>query len=326
MNTEKRECFHIYIASCTPDGGIYHYLFEKEQFHFIEKIDCDRPMYMAIEDNRLYALLRQPYCDNSHSGLISWDISDNGKLCNPSLISDTLGVCACHLAVEQQTVYITNYLSSSISKLPDKLLKVHEGGSMHPQRQTAPHPHCIIASPDNNYLVSADLGIDEVIVYDKDLNPISSTKVPKGHGARHLCFSEDGRFLFCVNELASTVSVFAYCEGHLTLQNTYPALPENFEGESTSAAIRVIKNHLYISNRGHDSITFYTIGNDGTLELKGFTFTGGSSPRDFNLFSDWLFCANELTDNVTCFKKQGIQLINSELELQIPKPLAIVFY
>lgn len=326
MTNENRDCFHIYVASCTSDGGIFHYLFNAGDIHFVEKVNCDRPMYLAINNNRLYALLRQPFQDSSHSGLLSWEINDGGNLCDPSPTVDTLGDCACHLTATHQAVYITNYLSSSISKLPDNLLRTHQGSSCHPQRQSFPHPHCIIPTPDKRYLVAADLGMDRVIVYDKDLTQISSARVPLGHGARHLCFSESGQYLFCVNELASTVSVFNYRDGRLTLQDTYPSLPDDFEGESTAAAIRSVGNCLYISNRGHDSIASYTIRDNGSLDLGSFTFVGGSSPRDFHLYDDWIFCANELTDNVTCFRKNGLQLIKTELEMHVPKPLSIVFY
>lgn len=326
MNKENRNYFHIYIASCMTDGGIYHYRFDNEQIRFIDKIDCDRPMYLAIKDHRLYALLRQPFCDSNHSGVISWEIDCNGNLLSPNPLLNTLGDCACHLSVEQHKIYVANYLSSSVSKLPDGIVKMHHGCSLHPQRQTAPHPHCIIPTPDEKYYAVADLGIDSVIIYDKDLNVISSAKVPEGQGARHLCFSEDGKYLFCANELASTVSAFSYYNGKLSFLSTYPVLPEAFKGESTIAAIRISGNTLYVSNRGHDSIASYTIDRDGLLKVQDYTLTGGASPRDFNIYSNWLFCANELTDNVTCFKRNGAQLVNAELDLQIPKPLSIVFY
>ena len=52
---------HFYFASCTSDGGVYHYIWKNRELQFLEKWDCDCPMYLLIEGRRMWILLRQPF-------------------------------------------------------------------------------------------------------------------------------------------------------------------------------------------------------------------------------------------------------------------------
>ena len=57
--------------------------------------------------------------------------------------------------------------------------------------------------------------MDTVFVYDRNLDYVSKARVPDGYGARHLALSPDGKYVYCVNELVSSVTVFAYERGVL---------------------------------------------------------------------------------------------------------------
>lgn len=256
----------------------------------------DRPMYMTISEGKMYILLRAPFSDET-SGLISYDISAEGTLTNPSGILSTRGVVACHLCADHQQIYAVNYISGSVIRFPERL-KVHSGNSIHPTRQTSPHTHFIGLAPDQKHLLVTDLGTDQIVVYDKELNKISVVSLPIGHGPRHLVCHADGVHVFCVNELASTVSVLRYENSKLLLLDTVSALPEGYTGESTAAAIRCIGNQVYTSNRGHDSVSIFTFRQE-RLFLKDIIPTHGGSPRDFIITGQYVLAANE-TDNSIC--------------------------
>jgi 6-phosphogluconolactonase len=100
-----------------------------------------------------------------------------------------------------------------------------------------------------------DLGVDKIFIYHKDLTLASTVNIPSGHGPRHLAFHEDGTHIFCANELESTISLLNYKNGVMELVDTVSVLPEDFNGQSTVAAIRCVGNTVYVSNRGHDSIS-----------------------------------------------------------------------
>ena len=319
----KKQYVDIYIASCCKHGCICHYTMGKDgEILFKDKVILDYPMYLAIEKNKLYALLRQPFQNNKESGLISFDIINDGALANPGRVVSTEGEIACHLAVENEVVYAVNYQSGSVIIIPDILVE-HQGKSVHPSRQTKPYTHFVCLTPDKKYICVVDLGVDSIIIYDKNLSFISKVKVPDGHGPRHLAISKDGKTVFCANELASTVSVLDYSDGNLDLINTYNTLPADFRGESTAAAIRVKNNYLYVSNRGHDSITCFEIYGK-QLEFKSVTACGGESPRDFNIVGDYLICTNETSDNVTTFTMDNGMLTKTKTELNIKRPLCII--
>ena len=83
-------------------------------------------------------------------------------------------------------------------------------------------------SPDNRFALVADLGLDQVFAYPFDatqgtLGPDPRiAKAAPGSGPRHLVFSSDGKFLYVINELQSTVTTYAYDPGEWRLaRNKY---------------------------------------------------------------------------------------------------------
>jgi hypothetical protein len=60
---------------------------------------------------------------------------------------------------------------------------------------------------------------------------------------------------------------------------------------------------LYTSNRGHDSIAVFRVGEDGALTTIDHTSTGGAIPRNFDLTpsGDRLIVANQASNTVVSF-------------------------
>lgn len=315
------EHYHLYIASGTSDGGIYQYsLNETGQTRFIAKYPLGKTMYMATWQDRLYVLLVTP--QEKDGELTFFQVEEDGTLSGQGKKTPTKGKEACHLTLDNGQAYCVNYDSGSVIKMPDKLV-THRGQSVHPARQETAHTHYVCITPDRKYVCVVDLGLDKIMVYDKDLNPISETAAPRGYGPRHLVFAKDGKNAFCANELVSSVSAYSYRDGRFTLLDTYSALPENFQGESYSAAIRLTEDgtRLFVSNRGHDSLCCFSISGD-KLSVRSFTECGGCWPRDFILAGGLLICTNERSDNVTLFRADGYNLTKLDTELSVPAPLA----
>jgi len=312
---------NLYIASCMEDGGIFHYHFDcNGKLNFVDKKECTMPMYMKAFDNKMYVLLRKPF-DDDNSGLITFDIDNNGALINPSETVSTMGEVACHLSVSKNGVYVANYISSNVSKLPDFTV-MHKGNGPNQYRQQVPHPHFVSLTSDSKYLCVCDLGLDAVITYDWDLNEISRTYVPKGHGVRHIEFSDDGKYAFSANEIMSTVTAFKYNDGHFECVDTICGL-KNENLSSTSAAIRYNKGYVYVSNRGNNTIS--KISFDGkNLELMEEYPVYGDFPRDFIFCDDYIICTNELSNTVTVLKETDdkICLVN---EINTDRPLCVTF-
>ena len=311
----------LYIASCTPDGGVYHYKMNKDGEVFFEnKTDLDKPMFLAKENDTLYVLQKEIFEDGT-SGLVSFTINEDGELGKMSDVASTKGLVACHLCVENGVVYAVNYSSGSVIKMPETL-KTHEGKGPNEIRQEKAHTHYVGITPDNKYVCVTDLGLDTIFFYDRDLNLKFTVKVPLGHGARHLVFSSDGKIMYCANELESTVSVFRYDGENTKLLNTYKTLPDDFSGKNLAAAIRIHDGYLYISNRGYDGVTSFKI-NGEELELAGYTKVG-EHPRDINIFDDVLVSTNMLDNTVTFYRLSEGKLTKYNTLEGIKEPLCVI--
>jgi len=163
----------------------------------------------------------------------------------------------CHLAVDVKGTYIlaANYGSGSVVALPiraDGSLNAaataiqHTGASVNPERQAGPHAHFISPSPDNRFALVCDLGLDRVMAYHLDgkvpkrmpANPGFITVAP-GAGPRHITFSPDGKFVYVINEMISSITAFSYeaKTAALTEVQSVSTLPKDSSTASSGAEI-----------------------------------------------------------------------------------------
>lgn len=309
---------HVFVSSCAENGGIYRYSFENGELKFKEKTLLDCPMYTIIRDNKMHLILREINPETRFGGYLSFDIDENGQLINLTPIQSTNGIVSCHLEADGDDVFVANYLSGNIVKIGETTV-THSGSSVHPTRQTAPHTHFVSLSPDKQYLLCTDLGLDTVFVYNRNLQAVSSAKVPLGSGPRHLCFNNN--LVYCVNELSNDISVFSFEKGTLTLLNTYKAIP-HFKDKSTAAAIKLYKGKLYVSHRGANCISCFNIKGE-TLELLYNSNCGGNSPRDFEIIDNYIICTNE-GGNVAVLKlyENGAELVGT---IPLENPICVTY-
>ena len=128
---------------------------------------------------------------------------------------------------------------------------------------------------------------------------IPDIKFDPGDGPRHAIWSKDGKFLFVLCELGSRVHSFRCTPTPSTYTfqrlGRWSMLPDGYnrweaDGETLNTKAAAIKltadgKILMASNRGHDSIAFYAVGEDGKLALKNIAKLRGKFPRDFELMS-----------------------------------------
>ena len=173
----------------------------------------------------------------------------------------------------------------------------------------------VTLSPDNRFVTVADLGLDQVLSYRIDAtsgglgpNPAVAKTTP-GAGPRHLAFRTDGKFMYVLNEISSTVTTYKYDARNAGLEalQTLSTLPEGFTGKNTTAEIALDpqSHFLYASNRGHDSIAIFSVdAMNGTLTALDRVPTGGKTPRNFAIdpAGKFLFAANQDTSTVMTFR------------------------
>ncbi len=256
----------------------------------------------------------------------------------------------CHLSVDATGKYVlvANYSGGSVAILPvnadgslDKASGFiqHEGSSVHPGRQTAPHAHSITLDPSNRYAFSADLGLDEVLIYEIDFKngklipntPPHGPTAP-GAGPRHFAFHPNRKFGYVINELDNTVTIFSYDEarGSLETIGAVSTLPEDFDGTSYCADIHFLSSgkFLYGTNRGHDSMVIFEVDPDtGMLTTVGYESTQGEFPRNFAIdpTETYLLAANQNTDNIVSYRidQESGKLTPTGHITEVPTPVCI---
>ncbi|HEY4392397.1 MAG TPA: lactonase family protein [Paenibacillus sp.] len=190
----------------------------------------------------------------------------------------------------------------------------HTGHGADPERQDRPHPHSVQFSPDNRFALVADLGLDRIKVYELDqeedkLVYRSEAVMQPASGPRHMAFHPNGKWLYSINEVGSSLTAFTFDteNGSLTELETLSTLPADFQGENTTAEVAISEDgrFLYGSNRGHDSIVQFAIDPEsGKLSLVDFVSSEGGHPRHFAITPDGehLLAANRDSNNLVLFR------------------------
>ena len=316
----------LYIGCYTPEGNagikVVEFNDNTGQLNEIKAVsDLADTSFLAVSKDKNYLLAVSEHETAGELGC--FDIT---KPISPVFINkqSTLGGSPCHISLTERKAFVSNYGSGNVSAfslteqqlLPAYTKVQHHGQGGDPDRQSSAHAHSSQLSRYGQYLVVADLGIDALKVYrveSDELVLVCTASLPAGAGPRHLTFNDKGNRVYLGNELSSEVSVFEFNQlGQLSLLQTISSLPAqpNQKGEATSyiAEVTLSKDghYLYVSNRGHDSITVFAVNQiTGELSALSFTKTGGLFPRHFALSpcQKWLLVAHQNSDYLHVFKR-----------------------
>lgn len=313
--------------------------------------EIERPSWVAIHPNRrfLYAVTETGYRPGTEGTISSFSIDPATGALKKLNTVQTGGGGPCHLAFDKaaKTLFVANYGSGSVASFrlePDGRIGSrvdfvqHHGSSVNDKRQKGPHAHAVVLSPDGRFLLVPDLGADKIITYrvsaDGHLSQASAVSVKPGSGPRHVVFHPNGKFVYGLNEMGSSVCVFAYdaSSGALHEVQNIGTIPHDFPGENNSAEIAVDKagRFVYASNRGHDSLTVFAVdGAKGTLTEVQRVPSGGKIPRNFSLdpTGHYLLAANQNSDNLVVFRvdAQSGKLTPTGQVVSIPATVCIDF-
>jgi 6-phosphogluconolactonase len=290
------------------------------------------PSFLAVrpQGDFLYAVNEVDTFNGQPVGSVSaFAITKDTGMLRPLNQASSAGPGPAHLSLDRdgRNVLVANYGGGSVAVLPiarDGRLEApgsfirHTGSSANPDRQREPHAHQIIVDPSNQFAYVADLGLDKVMIYRFDAaahaltaaTPPSASLKP-GAGPRHAAISASGRFVYVIDELDCTVTVFTRnaSDGSLSQVQALSTLPpgESLQrGYSTAEiALSPDETHLYGSNRGHNSISAFAVDKaSGRLTYISNTPTGGRTPRGFGIEpgGGYLLAANQGSDSVVVFK------------------------
>ena len=204
----------------------------------------------------------------------------------------------------------------------------HKGSSQHPSRQTQAHAHCACFDKVSNKLLVCDLGLDQVKVYNVQINNNSFNAIeeqiiilPAGSGPRHICFDDNYSYGIIINELTGSVTIIKHSaeKNKYEIKGTFDTSgplkdsinetetkPVNIETDLGAAAIRVSKDRkfIYTSMRSDSNIRLFAF--DPIAESLSYIAsypTEGLTPRDFTIDATgkWLLVAHQDSDTISIF-------------------------
>lgn len=340
----------------SPSKGIYHCMLDSDSGRLSESrlvAEMGSPGFLAMHPRLpiLYAVGSL----NSESVVVGFHIRGTGKeaaleQCTVHPIGDG---GATHLAVSRDgmTLLTAQYGGGSVAAFlldaegmitARTALVKHQGGSnVVAGRQSAPHAHWAGFSPDQRFAFVPDLGLDQVVIYQVDsqralLQPHGAGQLPAGAGPRHQRIHSNGKWIYVLNELDLTVSLFDWQaeSGIMQIRQTVPTVErpslERLRQKSCSE-IRIHPNgrFVYAANRGHDSITVFSIGENGELTWLQNEPVRGATPRNFNLdpSGKWLIAAGQDSHTLASFSvdaENGWLTYNAHV-ISSPSPICVLF-
>ena len=353
--------YFVYIGTYTRTHGkgIYTFRFQPATGRLTPlalAAETSSPSFLAVHPNQRFL-----YAANEHEGP---DQPGKNNTVSAYAIDRTTGSLqflnkvSCqgegpaHIVVDKSGKFllVLNYRSGSVALLPIEVdgrlaeataVDQHHGSGPNKERQAGPHAHGGAFSPDNRFALVAEHGIDEVMIYRFD--PLKGSLTPNeppflkatpGAAPGHLAFHPNGRILYELNELSSSVTVLSYnaARGTISRVQEITTIPEGFSGTNATAQLQVDRSGkvLYVSNRGHDSIAVFAIdARKGTLTLVEHMPAQGKTPRDFSLdpTGSFLFAANQNSDNIVLFRVSPAGRLTpaSQIVKDVPEPACVVF-
>ena len=332
-NTQANEIdVWIGTSSAKPSKGIYHCTLNTENGRLSDPTlaaEVRGPGFLAMHPNgtHLYAVGAL----NGKPSLIAYDIrNESGKsqleFANSLEIGDG---GAAHVSIDPtaKTILTAQYGGGSVAVFSVNengslgrrtQIVEHEGGTgIFGSRQNSPHPHWTGFSPDNRFAFVPDLGLDNVMIYKVDVENSNIEShgfgqgVPGG-GPRHMKFHPGGKWIYQLNELSLSVTVFDYdsSNGTMTPKQTLNTVPKEQlikDVFKSASEIRVHPNgrFVYSANRGHDTITAFRVNSEtGELTVIEREHIRGATPRNFNIDPSgrWLLAAGQHSHTLAAFE------------------------
>jgi 6-phosphogluconolactonase len=318
----------IYLFEMNPHTGA---LIRRETF-----ANSSNPSWLALDPSGSLLYSANEVSTFNGSGSVSAYSVDraSGRLTPLNTVSSE-GAGPAHLSVHPsgRFVLVANYAGGTVAVLPIRpngelgpaTDVKHDQGTVGPAHASSappgsfaisghesPHAHMIHSDPSGEFVLAADLALDQILIWKFDATTgrlsadHTSVPFPAGDGPRHFTFHPNGRWLYSLQEEASTLVTFDYARGKLTPKQTISSLPKGFAGTNFTSEVMVSPDgrFVYAANRLHDSIAWFSINEAGTLAFAGEEWTRGDYPRSFNIdpTGNFLYTCNQRADAVAAFR------------------------
>lgn len=354
--------YFVYVGG----GGIHQYRFDAKT-GTLTSVGLAAPVsgesWLATDpDHRYLYTIGAPASAPNHADLQGGSISSysiDPKTGALTYMNSVSSPTTAHISLDHtgKILFSANYGAGSVASFAIKddgsigartYLDQHTGSSVNPVRQTKPHAHSVVVSPDNRYVFSPDLGLDKIFIYKIDTarqtitpNSPAYVKVKPGLGPRHFAFGTSGKFAYAVCEMGATVVTFRYdaARGILTPIQTSSILPPHPTPEDQGSEIRMAPSgkYLYTSNQGPEVnsklangyVTVFQIDSkSGMTKQIQVQPTDGKEVRSFVIdpTGKYLLAGNGVSNTVVEFaiRKEG-KLSPIKQKIDVESPASFLF-
>lgn len=346
----ETQAYDFFVGTYTNNTseGIYKYKLNSDgsldSLGLVAK--TKNPSYLALSRDKKNLLAVNELDTNGQGRIESYSVN-NGNL---EFISKrpTGGANPCYVSVNKKgDILVANYTGGNVG-----LLSLKDDGTIsrlldtqdhivdfNNTNQKKSHAHASLFEPNTSNIISINLGTNELIFSYIDtvenklkLLEQARLKMEEGAGPRHLSFHPNGKWIYVINELNSTITqVLKPQNGKYEKSSSVSTLPTEYSEESFCADIHISNDgkFLYASNRGHNSIAIFKIDeNNGSLSCVNHFSTKGDWPRNFSLSpnNEFLLVANQHSSNIISFKRdKNTGLLKFVDEINAPIPVCILF-
>lgn len=330
----------LYVGTYT-DGdseGIYQFQFNTETGVLSNKslaATSKNPSFLSCSPDKknIYAVN-----ETDQGNVSSFKVEEKGKLTLLTTVKSH-GAAPCHISINEtgDKAVVSNYTGGNIS-----IYTINKDGSINDASQTFNHntdektAHAHSAKFYKDQLYVADLGMNAVYQYQLTDNSYSLTspaivKTIGNPGPRHFSLSNDGEFIYIINEYGSSITSVKKTTNGFEEIDSDSTLDDNYKGKNSCADIHLSKDErfLYGSNRGENSIAVFKRNpSDGTIEKTQNISVHGDWPRNFTLdpTGKFVLVANQKSHNISVFK---IDAENGKLTFlhstDLPSPVCLLF-
>ncbi|MBR3644316.1 MAG: lactonase family protein [Parasporobacterium sp.] len=299
--------YMAYVGSYTNYGkskgiAIFDVDVEKGTFYYRKEIAVNNSSYLTISyDHKfLYTLVDE--------GVSAFRILPDGDLEFINTVG-IRGMRGCYITADIQNRYlvIAGYHDGKMTVMnlqPDGSIGTiaseifNRGYGSVAERNFRPHVTCCQFTPDMNFILMVDMGIDNVKVYKLDREDGHLTLADIIHcelnsAPRYLLFSDDGKHMYMVSQLKNYITVYNYMPDpelpRFQFKQLVSTLPKKSDAVNAAVALRFSHDFKYIfcTNAGENSVAMYERNlEDGLLYNKFILPVSGDYPKDVELFPD----------------------------------------
>lgn len=156
------------------------------------------------------------------------------------------------------------------------------------QQNVKSYCHCVLLNQKEDQIAVINIATDQVLFYNINNGVLIEDKIlqlPLGVGPRHGIYNQDCSLLYLVTEYSNEVFVVRMSD--FIIIQRISTIP-NYHEVSYGATLLFSKDylHLYVSNRGEDTIAKYIVTPNGLLKYVHSFSCGGKHPRHMILSKD----------------------------------------